>query len=84
MFPSPNGVLVILIISCVQNDLAGLWFPSPNGVLVILIWPRKIPMMLENGFPSPNGVLVILIIVYKDINGMSLLRFRPLTGFLLS
>ncbi len=60
-FPSPCGVLMILIYFTSANARELFKFPSPCGVLMILI-EKKMTNNEINKFPSPCGVLMILII----------------------
>ena len=62
-FPSPTGVLYLLI------TMKRWWkeieeaFPSPTGVLYLLIGWNLEAKTLFGMFPSPTGVLYLLILI---------------------
>ena len=81
MFPSPYGVLFILIaVSKFGNDTNGKVFPSPYGVSFILIGNVRTREEIAKVFPSPYGVSFILINMLKGLVKVGL-GFRLLTEY---
>ena len=85
MFPSPYGVLFILMEWIRTIDRTGMnrMFPSPYGVLFILI---KVKIQYESKktsimFPSPYGVLFILMLYIPLLYFVLHSCFRLLTEY---
>ena len=89
-FPSPYGVIFILIKKLRRVRCTIYQFPSPYGVIFILIVSTDnfVAANISNKFPSPYGVIFILISLYSyfSLDGL-ILSFRllmELYSFLLS